>query len=388
MKDVSGETARRVRRRLVLYLHGFDPRGPGLLYRMQCEDAGRESARADRTVTIGPRRRQPTAAAWSVTTVWADETVEADYVVLRWDDLVRQRWNRSLWGQAGGLVRWLGAYIRVDALIPLIRVSRALAAAMLALPVAVLIFCMAAILGLGLAVGGTAVLAAALGAPPAAGLAALALALLLPAVWRQFDARANLCWLGRGHLHMVELGRGDVVGMDDRIDRFADRLLGEVDDGGWDDVLVVGHSSGALHAVSMLGAALERRADLGRTGPPVRLVTLGHSLPLYVRLGQNARDAQALSVLVEANWIAWTDVVAPADPAASGALSPFSFSPWEAHTARVNRHRTRFHQALAPAAFRALKRNPMAYHFQYMRPSDDPDVYDWHRLAFGPGEIQ
>jgi len=388
MKDGSVETALRVRRRLVLYLHGFDPRGPGLLHRFQREDAERESARPDRTVTVGPRRRRPTASAWTVTTRWPDEVVEADHVVLRWDDLVRRRWIPTLGGQARSLVLWLGAYVRAGALMPLVGGSRTSAAAMLALPVAVLVFCLLSVLGLGLTVQGLAALAAAIGAPPALGFAALGLALLLPAVWRRFDAWANLCWLGRGHLHMVELTRGDIVGMDERIDRFADHLLGEIDHGGWDDVLVVGHSSGALHAVSMLGTALLRRPDLGRAGPRVRLITLGHSLPPYALLGPAPRYARALSALVEADWIAWIDVTAAADPGAAGAWGPLGFSPHEARTARVDRRPPRFHRSLSPAAFRALKRDPMAYHFQYMRPSDDPDVYDWHRLAFGPGEIR
>ncbi len=313
--------------------------------------------------------------------------MEADYIVLRWDDLVRRRWIPTLGGQARSIVRWLGAYARAGALVPLVTASRTLAAAVLALPLVVLVFGLLAILGLALSVLGLSALAGAIGAPPAFGLAALGLTLLLPVVWRRFDAWANLCWLGRGHLHMVELARGDIAGMDDRIDRFADRLLREVDNGGWDDILVVGHSSGALHAVSMLGAALLRRPDLGRTGRPVRLITLGHSLPPHALLGPAPRYAEALSALVEADWISWTDVTAAADPGAAGALNPLAFSPHAARSDRVVRRRPHFHRALTPAAFRALKRNPMAYHFQYMRPSDDPHVYDWYRLAFGPGEV-
>ena len=56
----------------------------------------------------------------------------------------------------------------------------------------------------------------------------------------------------------------------------------------------------------------------------------------------------------------------------------------EEDEARVERRSPRFHKALSPDAFRALKADPMAYHFQYMRACDDPAVYDWTRLAFGP----
>lgn len=384
----SGKRALRVRRRLVLYLHGLDPRGPGLLHRFQRDDAGRESARPDRSVTVGPRQRQPLASAWTVTTRWSEDVVEADYVVLRWDDLIRSRWIPDLGGQARSLVRWLGAYVRSGALTPLASASRTSAIGMLVLPASVLAFCLLAALVLALSVQGLSGLAEANGAPRSLGFLALGLTLLLPAVWRRFDTWANVCWLGRGHLHMVELSRGDIIGIEDRIDRFVDRLLDEVDDGGWDDILVVGHSSGALHAVSLLGLALLRRPALGRASPPVRLITLGHSLPPYALLGPTARYARALSALVEADWISWTDVTAAADPGAAGAFHPLAFSPHAARSDRVVRLYPRFHRSLAPEAFRALKRNPMAYHFQYMRPSDDAAVYDWHRLAFGPGEVR
>jgi hypothetical protein len=369
-------------------VHGFDPRGPALLHAIQSEDAGRESARPDRTVVVGPRRRQPGASAWTVTTDWRDdETVQADYVALRWDDLVRSRWDRSLTGQARGLAGWLAAYIRAGAFIPLATGSLTLSIAMLALPVAVVVFCLFCLIVAGVAAWGLAQLAAMSGLPPFFGLAAFALLLLAPAAWRRFDGWANLCWLGRGHQHMVELSRGDIAGMDDRIGRFADRLLDEAASGDRDDILVVGHSSGALHAVSMIGRAVRRRPDLGRAGSPLRLITLGHSIPPYAMLGPSGADADALAALVEADWISWVDVTAAADPGAAGVWNPLRHSPFDARQDRVVRRLPRFHRALSPEAFRALKRDPMAYHFQYMRASDHPDVYDWHRMAFGPGSV-
>lgn len=377
-----GPSRNRVSRRLILYVHGFDPRGPGIVHALQREDAVRESARPDRTLTVGPRRRQSNASAWSVEAVWPEGQVANTFVALRWDDLVRSRWDRTLTGQARGLMRWVSAYLRTGAMEALVGASRTMAIGALALPVVVAAFLLAGLI-VTVAVGfGLAAVAAAFGLPPWLGLAAPGLLLLLPDLWRRLDAKVNLCWLGRGHLHMVELSQGAIPSLDARIDAFADRLLHEAKSGDWDEILIIGHSSGSIHAADLTGRALQRDPTLGRVGPGVALITLGHCMPGYSMVGPTPVYAAALAALAEARQIRWLDITAAADPGAGGAWSPLRHSPYD--EARVERRSPRFHKALSPEAFRALKADPMAYHFQYMRACDDPAVYDWTRLAFGP----
>jgi hypothetical protein len=159
----------------------------------------------------------------------------------------------------------------------------------------------------------------------------------------------------------------------------------EVQGGAWDEIIVMGHSSGSIHAADMVGRALIKHPDLGATGTPVGLITLGHCMPGYSMAGPGPVYRNALAALTNARRIRWLDITSAADPGAGGAWSPLRHSAHDADEARVERRSPRFHRALTPEAFRALKRDPMAHHFQYMRSSDDPGVYDWYRLAFGPG---
>lgn len=384
-EDAHGESRgrNRVARRLILYVHGFDPRGPGVAYALQTGDAARETQRPDRTLKIGPRRRQSSASFWSVNAVWPEGEVDNAFVALRWDDLVRARWDRTLKGQARGLIRWVVPYVRTGAMGRLITASRTMMIGALALPAAVAVFLILGLLAAALAGGGLALIAVLLGQSPWWGVVAVGLLALLPGLWRRLDARVNLCWLGRGHLHMVELAQGAVAGLDARIDHFAERLLQEAAGGGWDEILVVGHSSGSIHAADLIGRALQRRPDLGIARPGVGLVTLGHCMPGYSMVGPTDVYRQSLAALAGARQVRWLDITAAADPGAGGAWSPLRHSPHDGE-GRVERRSPRFHKALSPEAFRALKRDPMAYHFQYMRSSDDTDAYDWYRLAFGP----
>ena len=354
---------------------------------MQREDVARETDRPDRTLTIGPRRRQPGASAWTLNAVWAEGPVESEFVVLRWDDLVRTRWDRSLWVQARGLVTWWRMYWAAGVIADAARSSRTILIALLAPPAAVFLFGLAILL---VTVAVTILLAEAcraLGLPPWAGLAGLGLAATAPTLWRQLDARLNLCWLSRGFLHMAELSRDRIPGMEARIDAFADRLLAEADDPRWDEIVVVGHSSGSLHAVPMVGRALTRRPDLGMTGPRLSLLTVGHCLPGYAMLGPLAAYAADLARLVETRRIPWFDITAPSDPGSAAGWHPLRHSPHAEDESRVVRRSPRFHRAMTPAAFRRLRRDPMAFHFQYMRSCDHPEVYDWFRLIAGPEPV-
>jgi hypothetical protein len=44
----------------------------------------------------------------------------------------------------------------------------------------------------------------------------------------------------------------------------------------------------------------------------------------------------------------------------------------------------RFHEALRPDRLHRLRRDPYAFHFQYLRLSDRAEIYDIRRLIVGP----
>lgn len=374
------------RRRLLLYVHGFDPRGPGVLHDLQRRDAVNSHDQRG-ALCVGRRRREPYASAWRIDASWSDGAVSTEFVALRWDDLVRAHWGRSLREQAWGLARWLRVYVRTGTISALASASRTTRLAVLALPTAVVAFCAAAGLTTAFAVWALEMIAPRLGLPAAVGLGGLAVLVLAPTLWRRFDRWINLCWLGRGYLHIADLSRGRIPELDARLQAFSDRLIVEATSGRWDDIAVVGHSVGSIHAVEVLGRALGRMDDLGRSGAPVRLMTVGHCIALYGKVGPELSWLQALDALVAAEHITWTDISAPADPGATGVWHPLFHTPHQHEIDRVRRLAPHFHRALSPDRFRALKRDPIAYHFQYMRASDHPEVYDWSRIAFGPDRV-
>jgi hypothetical protein len=88
-----------VRRRHVLYLSGFDPKGPSHYHALYADQAALQAQVSGYRLTVGPRQRAGANAAWNIEWCAADggPPVHTRYEFLRWDDIVRAHWPRGPW---------------------------------------------------------------------------------------------------------------------------------------------------------------------------------------------------------------------------------------------------------------------------------------------------
>ena len=85
-----------VKRRLVFYFSGFDPRGPSHYHTLYGEQSKLHASLNGLNLEVGKRRRSGKLAnAWTITSN-GGETV-TDYEFLRWDDIIRARWPKNEW---------------------------------------------------------------------------------------------------------------------------------------------------------------------------------------------------------------------------------------------------------------------------------------------------
>src|SRR5690606_35770230 len=94
-----------------------------------------------------------------------------------------------------------------------------------------------------------------------------------------------------------------------RLAEFGDRLAEALNED-VDEVLVVGHSSGAYLAVSLLADVI-RAGRLPADGPDLALLSLGHVVPMASFLPRAERLHDDLAYLSERPEIFWLDVSAP-----------------------------------------------------------------------------
>jgi hypothetical protein len=155
-----------------------------------------------------------------------------------------------------------------------------------------------------------------------------------------------------------------------------------------DEVLVVGHSSGAHLAVSVL-ADLIRAGRVPGDGPVLSLLTLGQVIPMVSFLPRAGRLRADLALMSETACASWVDVTAPGDGCAFALCDPVAVSGvagpdkrWPLVLSAA------FSQTLSPGAWSALRWRFFERHFQYLNAFDNlgdgPGAYDYFAVTAGP----
>lgn len=151
-----------------------------------------------------------------------------------------------------------------------------------------------------------------------------------------------------------------------------------------DEVLIVGHSSGAHLAISII-ADLIRDGRVPDDGPKLAFLSLGQVVPMVSFLPKARRLRGDLAFLATREDLTWVDVTAPGDGccfalcdpvAVSGVTPPGKLWPLVISAA--------FTQSLSPARWKSLRWRFFRLHFQYLCAFDRPKDYDYFQITAGP----
>ena len=151
-----------------------------------------------------------------------------------------------------------------------------------------------------------------------------------------------------------------------------------------DEVLVVGHSSGAHLGVSVL-ADLIRAGRVPSGGPVLGFLSLGQVVPMVSFLPRADRLRADLAYLSGSDALTWVDVTAPGDGCAFALCDPVSVSsvaPADKRWPLV--FSAAFTESLSPARWKELRWRFFRLHFQYMCAFDAPRDYDYFQITAGP----
>ena len=151
-----------------------------------------------------------------------------------------------------------------------------------------------------------------------------------------------------------------------------------------DEVLVVGHSSGAHLGVSIL-ADLIREGAVPQRGPKLAFLSLGQVVPMVSFLERAYRLRADLQFLSASSKLTWVDVTAPGDGCAFALCDPVSVSgvaPTGKRWPLV--FSAQFTKSLSPKRWRALRWRFFRLHFQYLCAFDRPLDYDYFQITAGP----
>ena len=289
-------------RRRVHFIAGFDPRGVIHYHRLFRDEAAKQSKLNGSTIVTGPRKRLNSAVhRWDVAAQWPGGAANVDCRFQSWDDIVRVRWQPN---RARCILRYLAdftRYVFCGAFMKLACCGKGpFYAAVVPLAICAVPLLLAAVIGL---MGGW------LAGAPAAALA----------VWtsHELSRRCKLVWLVNIYSLCCAWGRAPLPDLEQRLNAMAEDIAEAARADPCDETLVVGHSVGALLAISVMARLLEQ-------GTQAKLVTLGGCVPFVGLMPTATHFRRDLAALAAAPELAWLDVASLSDGLSFARVDPLA----------------------------------------------------------------
>jgi hypothetical protein len=364
-------------RRRVFYIPGYDPFHPRRyreLYRKEGADQARISGYQ---IDLKPKSGKG-PYGWHVSSRINGQAAEADVEVLVWSDIVKSSMDLGIARTYLQLVRTAWAYIGSGALFRLMRLRKGPMIAAL-YPIIFLIaqLFLALLAGWGLGALVAHVSHWSLGLAAGAGLVWAMLR-----AFRRWDSKVFAYYLMHDYAYSAQAKGANPPELEARMAEFraaiAEALAGDVD-----EVLVVGHSSGAHLAVSILSDLI--RAGLPARRPALAFLSLGQVVPMVSFLPEARRLRADLAYLSAREELTWIDVTAPGDGCAFALCDPVAVTGVAPEGKRWPLILTAaFTQTLSPERWAELRWRFFRLHFQYLCAFDRPGHYDYFQITAGP----
>lgn len=374
-----------VSRRRVFYIPGYDPIHPRRYRELYRTESAAQAAISGYDIAL--KARQGGARyGWDVSATMDGAEVASGVDVLVWSDIVRNSMDTSILATYGQLVRTAWVYIGSGALWRLMRLRKGPVLAAL-YPIAMLLGQL--LLSYALAAftiwAGKALLIPLLGllGHVIAAVAAIGVFVALMQWFKAKDGKFFAYYLMHDYAYGAATRGANTPALEARMAEFGDAIA-EALASDVDEVLVVGHSSGAHLGVSVL-ADLIRAGRTQQDGPALGFLTLGQVVPMVSFLENAHRMRADLAYLSTSDALAWVDVTAPGDGCAFALCDPVAVSGVASEDQRWPLvFSAAFTQSLSPARWKALRWKFFRLHFQYMCAFDQPRDYDYFRITAGP----
>jgi hypothetical protein len=376
---MSCATTTPVRRRHVFYLPGFDPYPPRRYRELYRREGRAQAAIAGYSLEASGTDR---ADRWTVEAVMDGARVETLVEVLCWRDLVRSALKASIAATYAAMLRTVWVYLSTGALF---RLARLRPGPVLAALYPVVVLCLQA------ALAGLVFLAVCRVTTGVGGMAMGAALGGVAAAWvlmrfRAADHRVRAHYLMHDFASVARHRGAYDPALTKRLSAFARRVARAMDTD-VDEVLLVGHSSGAHLAISVAAEVLRgrQRAD----SPCLSLLTLGQAVPMVSVLPDAHRLRHDLASLAVSTRITWVDVTAPSDGCCFALCDPVAVSGvaprgqvWPLVISAA------YSNTLSTARRKALRWRFLRLHFQYLCAFDRPGGYDYFAITAGPRSLR
>jgi pimeloyl-ACP methyl ester carboxylesterase len=369
-----------IRRRHVYHVAGYDPVNP-VWQRRRFAKGLRIFADVWGVRTEMPGDEDLGASAWKIVTYGPNWRTEADFELMRWDDIVAADLEQPLPARIARSLPVLAEFVGNGTFLRYCRTFWGYGVFFL-MPWLLLAAAIGIAAGIGNAAASFLFDKGAAAAALAAALAVAVFVLLLRWPGRYFRVGQALAdWIfARDFL------RGKRPDLEARIDAFADTLVAKARSGDVDEIVIVGHSLGATLAAGLLARALERDPALGRRGPAICLATVGATIPKFTlhRGAEHLRE-QVRRVAAEPS-VAWSEFHSRADLISFYKIDPVSLAsiddprPNDKPLVRL----VQLHEMMSRMSYYYHRFHPMRLHYQCVMANQKRARYDYFMMICGP----
>jgi hypothetical protein len=363
-----------VAKRLVFHVGGFDPITPHDDARRRIlRELGRFEVTWSVKATIDALRDGVNENGWRVTTTGPNWQVETDYHLVSWDDIIGQFTRRTIWSRIPLGITAFVDFIVAGALSGYLRTSWYYAAFFI---YPFLVF--GALLGVAVLAGVLALHAS--GSTPVAlavGFLVIATLLVGPWHWMHLDTLFDDWIFSREYVR----NRNSTI--EQRLDRLAEEIIAAARDTDADELLIVGHSLGAVIAFDFLDRALSRDPAFAASDLPITFLTIGSSV-LKIGLHRGAtRFRAAVERVARSRGIFWGDYQSRVDVMNFYNTDPMAEMSLPTENGPVVKP-VEFGQMLEHATYRRIRRRLYRLHCQFISGNDKRALYDYFMLVCGP----
>ncbi|MAX76527.1 hypothetical protein [uncultured Sulfitobacter sp.] len=374
-----------VKTRRVFYIPGYDPIHPRRYRELYRKEGSAQARISDYQIALSPKKGGGNYG-WNVAAHIDGVDVEAQVDVLVWSDIVRISMSNSILATYGQLVQTAWVYIASGALWRLMKLRKGpVIAALYPVGMLLLQLLIAALAGKLLYAGVTF-----FGGPAwfkgIVAAAGVGLGWQVLRWFKKHDGKLFAYYLMHDYAFGAATRGANPPALETRMTEFGDAIAQALRSD-VDEVLVVGHSSGAHLGVSIL-ADLIRAGRVPADGPALAFMTLGQVVPMVSFLRDAHRLRADLRFLSQCEGLTWVDVTAPGDGCAFALCDPVAVSgvaPEDKRWPLV--FSAAFTQSLTPARWKELRWRFFRLHFQYLCAFDAPKDYDYFQITAGPHSL-
>lgn len=376
---------RRVLRRKVFFIHGFDPRA-GQNYKDQYAAESQtqtECVEYGLTVTdLGGEDEH--SSRWK--TSWHKEgwpVTVTDFDAFQWGDLVRNVMRGGVVATVRSALRSFSILMKTGALRSLVRLDTFKAIAFL---IPYIVVMAQFLFAFGVAALG---MTYASGILPFWGALLTAVSLFVLFFWLVRRTRGFFMTSYSLHLYGFCLGQYGAYSPETeaRIGSFKEQVIAALDED-YDEVVVIGHSFGANLAMSTVADVLAS-GDMPEDGPELSLVTIGAFLINMIFLPEAWRQRRDMQALAGQSRVAWFDLSAQADRYIFSLFDPVKacgVAPEPQFWPKIVP--VRYRHNLRLVTYKTLRRSFFDTHLQYIKAFDRPRDYDYFDLTAGQAFVR